>query len=185
MTLSAGRRRFHTISQPGLSAAKRRRIVSRRRRFIRLRRVALPRALGVVKPTFGSAEGSGLCQQKATKHELGTLKPWSYTFRKSALFRMRRVFGNVSPGWAEGPGLGVGVSDCAFVTDGELMTATGAATGENGAAVLRFHTRAEAVRLRTLVVVRLKCSFRHAASLGWPGAGKMHQGTKIALALAG
>ena len=160
-------------------------MVSRRRRFIRLRSTALPKALGVVKPTLGPSEGLGFCQQKATKHELGTLKPWSYTFRKSALFRMRRDFGKVSRGWAEVPGLGVGVADGAFVTDGKFMTATGAAAGKNGAAVLRFHTRTEAVLLRTLVVVRLKGSFRHAASLGWPGASKSRKGTKMALALAG
>lgn len=177
-TVRAERRRFQTIFHPGLNSAKRWRIVSRRRRFIRLRSVALPKALGVVKPTLEPSKGSGFFQQKATKHELGTLKPSSYTLRNSTLLRMRRDFGKVSRGWAEGPGLGVGVADCAFVTDGELMAATGAAASENGAAILRSHSGAEAVLLRTLVIVRLKCSFRHAASLGWPNARKGATGHK-------
>jgi len=113
------------------------------------------------------------------------LKPWSYTLRKSALFRMRRDFGKVSRGWAEEPGLGVGVADGAFVTDGQLMAATGAAASENGTTVLGFHAGAEAMLLRALVVVRLKCSFRHAASLRWPAAAKSREGAKIALALVG
>ncbi len=72
----AARRRFTTMRQFGPKPASWRRKVSRTRRRMRLRAVALPKAFGVVNPIFGPS-GAPVERQKATKHELGTLAPWS------------------------------------------------------------------------------------------------------------
>jgi hypothetical protein len=46
-------------------------------------------------------------------------------------------------------------------TDGQLFAATGAPASDHSAAVLRFHSGAEAVRLRAMTIVGLKGAFRH------------------------
>lgn len=139
-------------------------MVSRSRRLIRFLKVALPSARGVVKPTFGPSS-LGLFQQKATKQAHGTLKPWSYTCRNSAGLSSRRSFGKGNRRGTAWTGLIVGVTQGSFVTDGQLVAATRPAASENGAAILRLHALPEAVRLRTLVIIGLKCSLRHAISL--------------------
>jgi hypothetical protein len=48
-----------------------------------------------------------------------------------------------------------------LVADGELMAPTGAATGEDGAAIGGLHASPKTVGLRALTVVRLKCTFGH------------------------
>jgi hypothetical protein len=45
--------------------------------------------------------------------------------------------------------------------DRQLVTAAGAAAGENGASVLSLHPGAEAVRLGAMAIIRLKSAFRH------------------------
>jgi hypothetical protein len=51
-----------------------------------------------------------------------------------------------------------------FVADGELLASSGAPAREHSAAVLGFHAAAEAVRLYTLAIIRLKSAFRHLSS---------------------
>ena len=54
--------------------------------------------------------------------------------------------------------------DLPLRTDREFLAATGAATGEHSAAVLGFHTGAEAVGLGAVAIIRLKSTFRHCGS---------------------
>ncbi len=53
------------------------------------------------------------------------------------------------------------VADHSLVADRELVTSFGATAGEYGPAVLRLHSFAEAVRLCTVAVIRLKRTFWH------------------------
>ena len=48
--------------------------------------------------------------------------------------------------------------------NGQFLAAACAATGQNGASVLGFHTGAKPVRLGAVAVVRLKSTFRHVIS---------------------
>ena len=48
--------------------------------------------------------------------------------------------------------------------DGQFLAATGAAAGENGAAVLGLHTGAKPVRFSAMAIIRLKSTFRHFSS---------------------
>jgi hypothetical protein len=52
-----------------------------------------------------------------------------------------------------------------LVADREFFAASGAAAGENSAAVFGFHTRTEAVSLGTVTIIRLKGTFRHDDSI--------------------
>jgi len=52
-----------------------------------------------------------------------------------------------------------------FVADRELLTATGAAAGQYGAAILGFHAAKEPMGFSALTVVRLKSTFRHSRSI--------------------
>jgi hypothetical protein len=49
-------------------------------------------------------------------------------------------------------------------TNGQFLAATGATTGENGAAILGLHTGAKPVRFSAMAVIRLKGTFRHFSS---------------------
>jgi hypothetical protein len=49
--------------------------------------------------------------------------------------------------------------------DGQFFTATRAAAGDHGAAVLRFHSRKETVGLGAVTVIGLKGAFRHNNSI--------------------
>ena len=51
-----------------------------------------------------------------------------------------------------------------FVADGEFLASSGAPAREHRAAILGFHPAAEAVRLDTLSIIRLKSAFRHFGS---------------------
>jgi hypothetical protein len=53
------------------------------------------------------------------------------------------------------------VAQRALIADRELVAAAGAATGQHGPAILGFHAGAEAMRFRTLMVIRLESSLRH------------------------
>jgi hypothetical protein len=48
--------------------------------------------------------------------------------------------------------------------NGQFLAATGAAAGENGAAVLGLHSGAKPVRFGAMAIVRLKGAFRHTSS---------------------
>jgi hypothetical protein len=48
--------------------------------------------------------------------------------------------------------------------NGQFLAATGAAAGENGAAVLGLHTGAKPVRFGAVAIIRLKGTFRHFSS---------------------
>ena len=52
-----------------------------------------------------------------------------------------------------------------FGADGELLASAGATPRKHGTAILRLHTRAEAMRLRAMTVIRLKSAFRHYCSI--------------------
>lgn len=52
-------------------------------------------------------------------------------------------------------------ANCWFVTDGQLITSTGAAACKNIASVLCFHTLTESVYFCPFAIVGLKCAFRH------------------------
>jgi len=54
--------------------------------------------------------------------------------------------------------------DLPLRADREFLTATGAATGKDSAAVLGFHTGAEAMGLGAVAIIRLKSTFRHCGS---------------------
>jgi hypothetical protein len=61
----------------------------------------------------------------------------------------------------------MGVPDCSFVADRQLVAASSAAAREHSAAILRIHTGTEPVNLRALAIIRLKSTFRHdLSSLG-------------------
>jgi hypothetical protein len=47
----------------------------------------------------------------------------------------------------------------------QFFTPTGAAARDYGAAILRFHSRKKAVRLRAMTVIGLKGAFRHNDSI--------------------
>ena len=96
VAVKLARRRFQTIRHSGARRESWRRMISRRRRRIRFLFTALPRARGVVKPTFGPSR-PGAAQQKATKWRVGIRKPWSYTCRNSDGCSSRRLLGNPSP----------------------------------------------------------------------------------------
>ena len=49
--------------------------------------------------------------------------------------------------------------------DGELLAPACATPRKHGTAILRLHTRAEAMRLRAMTVIRLKSAFRHFGSI--------------------
>ena len=57
-----------------------------------------------------------------------------------------------------------GVANVPFVADGQLVAALGPTAGQYGASVFGLHALTEAVGLRPLPVVRLKCTFRHLSS---------------------
>jgi hypothetical protein len=48
--------------------------------------------------------------------------------------------------------------------NGQFLAATCATTGENGAAILGFHTSAKPVRFGAVAIIRLKGTFRHFSS---------------------
>ena len=76
---------------------------------------------------------------------------------------MRELFGNGNSG-TKGSGSVLdefGVADGAFITDRKLPPALCPAAGKNRAAIHRFHSSAEPVRLCPFAIVRLKSTFWH------------------------
>lgn len=137
-----------------------RRMVSRIRRFMRLRTTALPNARVTVKPTFGPSCCSGIARQKAAKEAQLNREPRSYTVRKSLERRIRKFLGNRKLRAEE---ILLGVSNCALVADCKLVTAFGTAAGENSASILGLHAFPETMSFGSLAIVRLKGTFRHCA----------------------
>jgi len=62
-----------------------------------------------------------------------------------------------------------GGANRALITDGELVAAPGAATGEDGAAILRLHAGAETMGLGALAIIWLKRTLWHLADLSTGG----------------
>jgi two-component system, chemotaxis family, response regulator Rcp1 len=156
----AGRRGLITISHSGATSASRTLSASRILRFTRFRSTAFPNALGTVNPSRGP-QSDGRCtrKQNAAKHRPVIRFPSLYALRKSAVRRIRELFGK--------PKL-VGVPDGSLVANGEFVAALGPAPGKYGAAIFRGHTYAESMCLCPFTVVWLKGAFWHFEFLG-PG----------------
>ncbi len=149
-----------TMSHSGATSGNRIRSASRIRRFARFRNTAFPNARGTVNPNRGPWPDSRCTRrQNAAKHRPVNRFPSLYVLRKSAVRRIRTVFGK--------PKL-VGVPDSSLVANGELMAALGSAPGKHGAAIFGGHSYAESMCLCPFAVVWLKGAFWHFEFLG-PG----------------
>jgi hypothetical protein len=156
----AGRRGFITMSHSGATSCKRSRNASRILRFTRFRNTAFPNARGTVNPSLGPPSGSrSTRRQNAAKHRPLKRFPSLYALRKSAVRRIRALFGK--------PKL-VGVSDGSLVANGEFVATLGSAPGKHGAAIFRGHSYAESMCLCPFAVIWLKGAFWHFEFLG-PG----------------
>jgi len=148
------------MSHSGATSARRIRSASRILRFTRFRRTAFPNARGTVNPRRGPPSASrSTRRQNAAKNRPVNRFPSLYALRKSAVRRIRALFGK--------PKL-VGVPDGSLVANGEFMAALGAPPGKDGTAIFRGHTYAESMCLCPFAVVWLKGAFWHFEFLG-PG----------------
>jgi hypothetical protein len=144
------------MSQSGEISASRTRSASRIRRFTRFRSTAFPNARGTVNPSLGPLSGwRSTRRQNAAKHRPVIRFPSLYALRKSAVRRIRAVFGK--------PKL-VGVPDGSLVANGEFVAAFGPAPGEHVAPIFGGHAYAESMCLCPFAVVWLKGAFWHFGS---------------------
>jgi hypothetical protein len=145
-----------TIFHSGATSDSRTRSASRILRFTRFRSTAFPNARGTVNPSLGPSLRSGCTRrQNATKYRPVNRFPSLYAFRKSAVRRIRALFGK--------PKL-VGVPKGSLVANGELVAALGSAPGKHGAAIFCGHSYAESMCLCPFSVVWLKGAFWHLSS---------------------
>jgi hypothetical protein len=140
------------MSHPAGISCRWQRTTSRRRRRIRLRTTAPPRAFLMLKPN--RLCGSSLARKKTVKWELERRFPARYTASNSPRRTNRASRGNKFPCALEQAG-GNGLPE---LFGGELMTSLLAARGKHLAATLCLHACAEAVRLGAPAFARLKCA---------------------------
>jgi hypothetical protein len=141
-----------TMSHPAGISSRWQRTTSRRRRRIRLRTTAPPRAFLMLKPKRLS--GSSLARKKTVKWELERRFPARYTASNSPRRTSRASRGNPFPCALE---LAVG-DGLPGLFGGEPMASLLAARRQHPAAALRLHACAEAVRLGASASARLKCA---------------------------
>jgi hypothetical protein len=139
-----------TMSHPAGISSRWQRTTSRRRRRIRLRTTAPPRAFLMLKPKRLS--GSSLARRKTVKWELERRFPARYTVSNSPRRTSRASRGNAFPCALE---LAVG-DGLPGLFGGEPMASLLAARRQHPAAALGLHACAEAVRLGASASARLK-----------------------------
>src|SRR6266478_1710480 len=132
-----------TMSHPAGISIRWQRTISRRRRLIRLRTTAPPRAFLMLKPN--RLCGTSLARKKTVKWELERRFPARYTASNSPRRTSRASRGNPSR-----PGL----------IGREAMASLLAARRQDSAAAFGLHARTEPVRLRAAASPRLKCALR-------------------------
>ena len=141
-----------TMSHPAAISSRWQRTISRKRRRIRLRTTAPPRAFLILKPK--RLCGCSLARKKTVKWELERLFPARYTASNSPRLTNRASRGYSFPFVFErtvGGGFPV-------LFGSEPMAALLAARRQYLAAAFRLHARAEAVRLRASAFARLICA---------------------------
>src|SRR5713101_4966397 len=141
-----------TMSHPAGISNRWQRTTSRKRRRIRLRTTAPPRAFLILKPK--RLCGSPLARKKTVKWELERRFPARYTASNSPRRTSRASRGNRFPCALERP-VGNGFPE---LFGGEPMTSLLAARRQHFSAALRLHANAEAVRLGAPAASRLKCA---------------------------
>src|SRR5216684_1449439 len=141
-----------TMSHPEGISSRWQRTTSRRRRRIRLRTTAPPRAFLMLKPK--RLCGSSLARKKTVKWELERRFPARYTASNSP-----RRTSLASRGYSFPCALKP-AADNGFPKSfgGELMASLLAAGRQHLAAAFRLHACAEAVRLGASAFARLKCA---------------------------
>ena len=140
------------MSHPAGISSRWQRTISRKRRRIRLRTTAPPRAFLMLKPK--RLCGSSLARKKTVKWELERRFPARYTASNSPRRTSRASRGNRFPRTFK-PGAR---SLFPALFGGEPMASLLAARRQHLAAALGLHANAEAVRLGAPAASRLKCA---------------------------
>src|SRR5713101_5661027 len=141
-----------TMSHPAGISNRWQRTTSRKRRRIRLRTTAPPRAFLILKPK--RLCGSPLARKKTVKWELERRFPARYTASNSPRRTSRASRGNRFPRALE-PAVGNGLP---ALFGGKPMASLLAARRQHLAATLGLHANAETVRLGASASARLKCA---------------------------
>src|SRR6266478_8071710 len=143
-----------TMSHPAGISIRWQRTISRRRRLIRLRTTAPPRAFLMLKPN--RLCGNSLARKKTVKWGLERRFPARYTASNSPRRTSRASRGYLFPCAPELAGA-LGFPE---LFGGKPMASLLAARRKHLAAALRLHAYAEAVRLGASASTRLKCALR-------------------------